>query len=122
MINGTQWLVVTKLDVLDELDEIPIVTGYKIDGKCIEEIPPQDSGYRKIEPVIHTLPGWRQDTYGVTDYALLPKRAQEYLQFVQRESAAQIGMISTGPDRDHTIVLDAFSAMLNKASASGQSR
>src|SRR5208282_936539 len=69
MINGTGWLVVTKLDVLDELAEIPVVTGYKIDGKVAEEIPAQDSGYRKIEPILTTLPGWQQETYGTTEYA-----------------------------------------------------
>ena len=112
MINGTGWLVVTKLDVLDDLAEIPIVTGYKIDGKAVEEIPAQDSGYRKIEPILTTLPGWQQDTYGTTEYAKLPKKAQEYLRFVQKESEAAIGMISTGPDRDHTIFVDEFSAIL----------
>jgi adenylosuccinate synthase len=114
MINGTEWLVVTKLDVLDELAEIPVVVGYKIDGKCVEEIPSQDSGYRKIEPVIKTYPGWQEVTYGITDHAQLPKKAQEYLRFIQRESGAQIGMVSTGPDRDHTIFVDEFSAILKK--------
>ena len=116
MINGTGWLVVTKLDVLDELAEIPIVTGYKIDGKTVEEIPAQDSGYRKIEPILTTLPGWQQNTYGTTEHGKLPKKAQEYLRFVQKESEAAIGMISTGPDRDHTIFVDEFSAILKNRS------
>jgi adenylosuccinate synthase len=114
MINGSGWLVVTKLDILDDLAEIPIVTGYKIDGKKVEEIPPQDAGYRKIEPILTTLPGWRQNTYGTTDYGKLPQQAREYLSFVQKESEAAIGMISTGPDRDHTIYLPEFSAMLKR--------
>jgi adenylosuccinate synthase len=112
MINGTEWLVVTKLDVLDELAEIPVVTGYKIDGKVIEEMPAQDSGYRKIEPVITTFPGWQQNTFGTTEHDKLPKKAQEYLRFLQKESEATIGMVSTGPDRDHTIFVDSFSAFL----------
>ena len=114
MINGTGWLVVTKLDVLDDLAEIPIVTGYKIDGKTVEEIPAQDSGYRKIEPILTTLPGWQQNTYGTTEQCKLPQKAQDYLRFVQKESGATIGMISTGPDRDHTIFVDEFSAILKK--------
>jgi adenylosuccinate synthase len=114
MVNGSEWLVVTKLDILDELAEIPIVTGYKIDGKPVEEIPPQDAGYRKIEPILHTLPGWRQSTYGTTDYDKLPPQAREYLNFVQKESCATVGMISTGPDRDHTIFLPDFTAMLKQ--------
>jgi adenylosuccinate synthase len=114
MINGTEWLVVTKLDVLDELAEIPVVVGYKIDGKVIEEIPAQDSGYRKIEPIIQTLPGWQQVTFGTTDHDKLPQKAQDYLRFIQKESGAKIGMVSTGPDRGQTIFVDEFSAMLQK--------
>ena len=114
MINGTRWLVVTKLDILDELAEIPVVTGYKIDGRVVDEIPAQDSGYRKIEPILQTLPGWRQDTYGITEYAKLPAKAKDYLRFIQKESNAEIGMISTGPDRDHTIFMDDFSAILKR--------
>jgi len=112
MINGTEWLVVTKLDVLDELAEIPVVTGYKLDGKTVEEIPAQDSGYRKIEPVITTLPGWQQNTFGTTEHDKLPKKAQDYLRFLQKESGSTIGMVSTGPDRDHTIFIDEFSSFL----------
>ena len=112
MINGTRWLVVTKLDVLDELAEIPVVTGYRIDGKAVEEIPSQDSGYRRIEPILRTLPGWRQNTFGTTEHCKLPEKAQNYLRFIQKESGATIGMVSTGPDRDHTICIDEFAAML----------
>ena len=116
MINGTEWLVVTKLDVLDELAEIPVVTGYKIDGQPAEEMPAQDSGYRKIEPVIETLPGWQELTFGITEFAKLPQKAQAYLRFIQNESGAEIGMVSTGPDRDHTIFVDEFSAVLKSRS------
>jgi adenylosuccinate synthase len=62
--------------------------------------------------VLTTLPGWQTSTYGTTEHDKLPQKAQEYLKFVQRESGAQIGMVSTGPDRDHTIFVDEFSAML----------
>jgi adenylosuccinate synthase len=114
MINGTGWLVVTKLDVLDELAEIPVVVGYKIDGKVVEEIPAQDSGYRKIEPIFETLPGWQSLTFGITEHDKLPKKAKDYLRFIQKESGAEIGMVSTGPDRDHTIFVDEFSAILKR--------
>jgi adenylosuccinate synthase len=116
MINGTEWLVVTKLDVLDELAEIPVVVGYKIDGKTIEEIPPQDSGYRKIEPILANFPGWQEITFGTTEHDKLPKKAQDYLRFIQQESGAKIGMVSTGPDRGHTIFVDEFSAVLESRS------
>lgn len=108
MINGTSWLVVTKLDVLDDLAEIPVCVGYKIDGKKTAELPPQASGYEKIECIYEKLPGWKTSTEGITDYDKLPKAARDYLEFVAKETEAEIGMISTGPDRDHTILIDRF--------------
>ncbi len=108
MINGTSWLVVTKLDVLDELAEIPVCVGYKIDGKPTSEAPAHASGYEKIECIYKKLPGWKTSTEGITEYEKLPKAAREYLSFLASETGAQIGMISTGPDRDHTILLDGF--------------
>jgi adenylosuccinate synthase len=115
MINGTSWLVVTKLDVLDDLDEIPICVGYKVDGKATIEAPAQASGYEKIECVYEKLPGWKTSTEGIRDYEKLPKAAREYLSFVAQETDAKIGMISTGPDRDHTIVMDEFVTALKTA-------
>ena len=112
MINGTNWLVVTKLDVLDELAEIPVCVGYKIDGKKTVEIPAQVSGYEKIECVYKMLPGWQTSTEGITEYKKLPKQARKYLAFVEKESGAKVGMISTGPDRSHTILVDKFAAEL----------
>jgi adenylosuccinate synthase len=113
MINGTSWLVVTKLDVLDDLAEIPVVVGYKINGKVTSEIPAQASGYEKIECVYEKMPGWRTSTQGISADDKLPKAAREYLAFVARETGARIGMISTGPDRDHTILIDDFITSLN---------
>jgi adenylosuccinate synthase len=115
MINGTTWLVVTKLDVLDDLAEIPVCVGYKIDGKETIEAPAQASGYEKIECVYTKMPGWKTSTEGITEYEKLPKAAREYLSFVAKESDAKIGMISTGPDRDHTILLDDFVSELKQA-------
>ena len=115
MINGTAWLVVTKLDVLDDLTEIPVCVGYKIDGKATIEAPAQASGYEKIECVYQTLPGWKTSTEGVTDYEKLPQQARAYLTFVAKESGAKVGMISTGPDRDHTILTDGFITELKVA-------
>jgi adenylosuccinate synthase len=117
MINGISWLVVTKLDVLDELPEIPVCVGYKLDGKSTVEIPSLASGYEKIECVYRNMPGWRTSTEGITDFSKLPKAAREYLAFLEKEMDAKIAMISTGPDRDHTIVSDAFAKELKKAAA-----
>ncbi len=112
MINATEWLVVTKLDVLDECPEIPICTGYKVDGELTDIIPADVRGFKTIEPVYTTLPGWQTDTLGVTNFDDLPKAAQEYMRFIERESGARVGMISTGPDRAQTMVQPGFNEAL----------
>ena len=115
MINGTNWLVVTKLDVLDELAEIPVAVGLKIDGKKTMEVPAQASGYAEIECIYEKLPGWRTSTEGIVEYEKLPRQAREYLAFVEKESGAKSGMISTGPDRSHTILMPDFVSELKAA-------
>jgi adenylosuccinate synthase len=112
MINGTEWLVVTKMDVLDECEEIPICTGYKINGKLTDVIPADMPGYNAIEPVYTKLKGWKTSTEGITEFDKLPQPAQDYLKFVEKESGAKIGMVSTGPDRDQTMTLPAFDEAL----------
>ena len=119
MINGTGWLVVTKLDVLDDLAKIPVCVGYKINGKDSQEIPAQASGYDKIEPIYTELPGWQSQTFGVDKYDQLPQRARDYLAFIEKETRAKVGIVSTGPDREQTIFVDAFGAELG--SVTGQS-
>ena len=115
MINGTSWLVATKLDVLDDLAEIPVCVGYKIDGKVTVNAPAQASGYEKLECMYQKLPGWKTPTEGITEYDKLPQKAREYLAFVEKEAGAKVGMISTGPDRDHTILVDEFVKELKAA-------
>jgi len=116
MINGITRLVVTKLDVLDEFAEIPVCVGYRVDGKKTMEIPAQSSGYDQLECIYHKMPGWQTSTLGITKFDQLPKRAQEYLAFLEKESDAKIGMVSTGPDRDQTILMDEFANELKTAS------
>jgi adenylosuccinate synthase len=115
MINGTEWLVVTKMDVLDSLAEIPVCTGYRIDGRETDRIPADVSGLERIEPVYARLKGWQRSTEGVASFEQLPAAAQEYLRFLERESGARIGMVSTGPDREQTMEMpdfrDAFRAL-----------
>jgi adenylosuccinate synthase len=113
MINGTSWLVVTKLDVLDELAEIPVCVGYKVNGKETAEIPAHASGYDAIECIYRTMPGWRSSTQGITELEKLPKAARDYLNFLEKESGARVGMVSTGPGREQTMFVDAFAAELN---------
>jgi len=112
-VNGAEWLVITKLDVLDALPEIPICVSYEIDGKITDEIPADVDGLERIKPIYTTLKGWQESTEGITDYEKLPRAAQEYLRFQERESGAKIGMVSTGPDRDQTMVLPEFAATLD---------
>jgi adenylosuccinate synthase len=112
MINSTEWLVVTKMDVMDELEEIKVCTGYKIDGKVTDVIPADIRGLKTIQPVYTTLKGWNSSTEGITEYDKLPKLAQEYMEFIAKESGAKIGMISTGPDRVQTMTQPEFAEFL----------
>jgi adenylosuccinate synthase len=112
-VNSAEWLVVTKLDVLDTLAEIPVCVGYEIDGKVTDEIPADVDGLERIKPVFTTLKGWQGSTEGITEFEKLPQAAKEYLRFQERESGARIGMVSTGPDRDQTMVLPEFAAALD---------
>jgi len=116
-VNSAEWLVVTKLDVLDELAEIPICVGYEIGGKVTDEIPADVLGLEQIKPVYTTLKGWRSSTDGITEFDKLPQAAREYLRFQERESGAKIGMVSTGPDRDQTMLLPEFAAALESIHA-----
>jgi len=111
-VNGAEWLVVTKLDVLDELAEIPVCVAYEINGKTTGEIPADVEGLESIKPVYARLKGWQQSTEGITEFDRLPPAAQEYLRFQERESGARIGMISTGPDRGQTMLQPEFSEAL----------
>src|SRR6202007_747523 len=104
MINGIDSLVVTKLDVFDTQREIQVCIGYKYKGTALHEMPASAEEYERVIPVYKTLPGWNETTYGVKDGAKLPKAAMDYLRFVSDFLQVEIGMISTGPQRDATIV------------------
>jgi adenylosuccinate synthase len=109
--------VITKLDVLDELEEIPICVGYEIDGRVTDEIPADVPGMEQIKPVYTKLKGWRSSTEGIREFDELPAAAREYLRFQERESGARIGMVSTGPDRDQTMLLPEFAEALRNIHA-----
>jgi adenylosuccinate synthase len=102
-INGFDSMVVTKLDVLDELDEIPVCVAYKIDGVEITDMPATFRELAKVEPVYKTMPGWKSITRGISDWKLLPLAAREYLAFLEEISGVEIACISTGPERNETI-------------------
>ncbi|MCU1297424.1 MAG: Adenylosuccinate synthetase [Acidobacteriaceae bacterium] len=120
MINGISWWVVTKLDVLDELDEIPVCVGYKINGKATDEIPAHASGFDHIECIYSNLPGWRTSTENIVDVEKLPKQARDYLAFMEKETGARVGMVSTGPDRQQTMFVDDFAKEINALTRQNQ--
>ena len=103
--NSVSGLCVTKLDVLDGMATVRICTGYTVNGKPIETLPIGAEGFIDVKPVYEDLPGWSETTYGVTRYDDLPANARAYLTRMEEVSGAEVAIISTGPDRDHTIVL-----------------
>jgi len=115
MINGVNWWVVTKMDVLDELTEIPVCVGYKVKGKKTDSVPALATGFDQVECVYEKLPGWHKSTVGITSFEKLPTKAQDYLRFIENATSAPIGMISTGPDRDQTIFMPEFMETLAPA-------
>jgi adenylosuccinate synthase len=117
MINGVNWWVVTKMDVLDELAEVPVCVGYKVNGKKTDTIPALATGFDQVECIYENMPGWKTSTEGITSFDKLPRKAQEYLRFVEKESGAKIGMVSTGPDREQTMFMPEFESELAAAKA-----
>ena len=103
-INGFTSVALTKLDVLDALDEIKVCTGYKLDGRAAESFPAVSQDLRRVEPVYETLPGWHTSTEGITELDKLPANARAYVEFLSRTMGVEIGLVSTGPERDQTIL------------------
>ncbi len=104
-INGVSGLCVTKLDVLDGIEEMKICTGYRIDGRFSDILPVGADDLERCEPVYESLPGWTESTVGVKHFEALPKAAQAYLKRMESLCDVPVDMISTGPDREETIVL-----------------
>ena len=104
MINGISSLVVTKLDVFDTQREIQVCTGYRYKGTPVKEIPAEVSAFAALEPEYRAVRGWQSETYGLRDGAKLPSAARDYLKYLSDQLEVEIGMISTGPERDATIV------------------
>jgi len=102
-INGFTSVALTKLDVLDALDEIKVCTGYLLDGQPCESFPAVSKDLRRIEPVYATLPGWKTSTEGITEMDALPTAARQYIEFLSRSIGVEIGLVSTGPERAQTI-------------------
>jgi adenylosuccinate synthase len=105
IINGISGLCITKLDVLDGLQEIKVCTGYRLDGQLIDTLPLDADDIARCEPVYETFSGWTESSAGLTQWEDLPVKARQYLERLQEMIGVPIDMVSTGPDRDHTIVL-----------------
>ena len=104
MVNGFDTLLITKLDVLDLLPEISVCTGYRLNGREITGMP---ATYRAVEShrtSLSNLPGWQSTTRGITRHEDLPEKARAYLQFLEDRAGVEIGGVSTGPERNETII------------------
>ncbi|MDD2536802.1 MAG: adenylosuccinate synthase [Macromonas bipunctata] len=104
-VNGLSGLCITKLDVLDGLSELKLCVGYKLDGETIDILPMGADEIARCEPIYETLPGWSESSVGVTRYENLPANAQAYLKRIAEATGVPIHVVSTSPDRDHTILL-----------------
>jgi adenylosuccinate synthase len=104
-LNGLSGLCITKLDVLDGVEEVKICVGYRIEGQVSEILPVGAEELERCEPVYEDLAGWKESTVGIKSYDKLPKAARDYLARIEKLAGVPIDLISTGPERDETIVL-----------------
>lgn len=104
-VNGLSGLCITKLDVLDGLKELQLCVGYELDGETIDILPMGADDIARCKPIYETMEGWSESTVGVTDYKKLPVNARLYLERIAHATGVPIHLISTSPDRDHTIMM-----------------
>ena len=104
MVNGLTSIIITKLDVLDHRKTIPVCTGYHYRGETLSEMPALSQVLEAVEPMIEERPGWNCSTRGVTSYGGLPQAAKDYLAYLEDKMEVEIGGISTGPEREETII------------------
>lgn len=105
-LNSITGFCLTKLDVLDGLKEIKICTGYKLADGTVVDVPPMAAeGYEKAVPVYETVPGWSENSFGVTEFDKLPAAAQSYIKRLEEITGVPMDIISTGPDRNETFIL-----------------
>lgn len=103
-VNGFTDYVLTKLDVLDGLDEIPVCVAYDVDGERFDEMPDNQSDFHHANPIFETFPGWKEDISGVRNFEDLPENAQNYVLALEKMSGCRISVIGVGPDREQSIV------------------
>ena len=105
-ISGIDGIALTKLDVLDELDEIKMCVEYELDGKKIDYLPAAVEDQLKIKPVYRTFPGWKTSTNGIKNMDALPENAKNYIYAVEDFIGAKVSSVSTSPERDDTILVE----------------
>jgi adenylosuccinate synthase len=105
-LNHLDALVITKLDILDHLAEIPVGVAYEFKGKPLSEFPPETGVLEDVKVHYRMVPGWQQSTFGLRDHAQLPAKARDYLGFLSDQVGVEIAMVSTGPERDQAIWLN----------------
>ncbi|WP_293878834.1 adenylosuccinate synthase [uncultured Brevibacterium sp.] len=103
-VNGFTDYVLTKLDVLDGLDEIPVCVAYDVDGERFDEMPDNQSDFHHAKPIFEMFPGWKEDISGVRKFEDLPENAQNYVLALEKMSGCRISVIGIGPDREQSIV------------------
>lgn len=106
MLSGITHMAITRLDILDGFDEIKMCTGYKYKGELLNEIPASLKVLAEVEPVYETFKGWKTSISGIRKYEDLPKEARVYLERMAEVTGIKLGIVSVGPNRDQTIVLD----------------
>ena len=106
MYNGFDSIALTKLDIFDDFDEIPVCTSYRLNGKEVRYFSTRQIAYATPEPELRVLEGWNTSTVGITTFEELPKAARDYVSFVEEQLECRVSIISTGPRREETIVRD----------------
>ncbi|RBC37657.1 adenylosuccinate synthase, partial [Xanthomonas oryzae pv. oryzae] len=102
---GISGLCITKLDVLDGMEKLKVCIAYEYRGKRTEYAPLDAQGWEECTPVYLEFPGWTENTHGITEWDKLPVAARAYLRALEELAGCPISIVSTGPDRDHTMVL-----------------
>jgi len=104
MLNGVDEIALTKLDVLDDFDEIPVCTGYNVHGERWQTFPAFAVAHHDFKPEYRTFKGWKRSIVGITAYEDLPQEAKDYIRFIEDETEAKVSIVSTGPRREETII------------------
>jgi adenylosuccinate synthase len=104
-VNGIKGIALTKLDVLDGLDEIKVCTAYRLDGEVIDYLPASQGAQARVEPIYETLEGWKGTTAGARSWNDLPAQGVKYVRHIEELIGAPVALLSTSPERDDTILV-----------------